>query len=323
MKNRFQHILLTGFLLTLSTNVLFGQAIEAAAPVKAKVPEIFFQPELYLLIFLFLIMLIAVISLTKSLKKLTYGMLPAEKRKAIQLEREKEVEEEMNAPSFWTRFDRDILTKAVPVEKEVDIMLDHDYDGIKELDNSLPPWWVWGFYITIIWSFLYLGHYHLFRTGPLQTEEYNISMQEAADQAKEREAKMKDFVSAETITALNTPEALGAGKGIYTTNCVACHGVGGEGGVGPNLTDDFWIHGGGIKNIFKLITDGAPSKGMISWKSQLSPKQIQQVSSYILTMYGTNPAGGKEPQGEKYVEEIVSAQPTDSITIDSIIIVNQ
>jgi cytochrome c oxidase cbb3-type subunit III len=317
MKNRFQNILLSGFLLAISTNSLYGQSTEATLPATAKIPEIFFQSELYLLIFLFLIMLIAIVSLTKSLKKMSHGMLPAEKRIAIQREREKEAEEELNAPGFWTRFDRDILTKAVPVEKEVDIMLDHDYDGIKELDNSLPPWWVWGFYITIIWSVIYLGHYHLFRTGPLQTEEYNISMQEAADKAKEREAKMKDFVSAETITALNTPEALGAGKGIYTTNCVACHGAGGEGGVGPNLTDDFWIHGGGIKNIFKLITDGAPSKGMISWKSQLSPKQIQQVASYIMTMQGTNPAGAKEPQGEKWVEESGITTGPVSTQVDS------
>jgi cytochrome c oxidase cbb3-type subunit III len=307
MKNRFQNILQTGFLLLLTSNVLYGQDVQEAAPKTAKVPEIFFQPELYLLIFLFLIMAIAIFSLTRSLKKMTFAMLPEEKRRAILLEREKEAEVEMHAPSFWTRFDRDILTKAVPVEKEMDVMLDHDYDGIKELDNSLPPWWVWGFYITIIWSFIYLGHYHLFRTGPLQTEEYNIAMQTAADQAKEREAKMKNFVSAENVTRLDSPEELGAGKGIFTTNCVACHGANGEGGVGPNLTDDFWIHGGGIKNIFALITEGAASKGMISWKSQLSPKQIQQVSSYIMTMHGSNPAGGKEPQGEKWVEK---AAPT-------------
>jgi cytochrome c oxidase cbb3-type subunit 3 len=317
MKNRFKIIGLSGFLLTASNITSFGQVAPADTLAKAKVPEIFFQSELYLLSFLFLIMLIAIISLTKSLKKLSYGMLPEEKKQAIQLQKEKAFEAELNTPSFWTRFDRDILTKAVPVEKEADIMLDHNYDGIKELDNSLPPWWVWGFYFTIIWAFVYLAHYHLFRTGPLQTEEYNIAMQVAADQAKEREAKMADFVSAETITALNTPDALGAGKGIYEKNCVACHGTGGEGTVGPNLTDDFWIHGGGIKNIFLLITNGFASKGMISWKSQLTPKQIQQVSSYILTMAGTNPANGKEPQGEKYVPENITPAPTDSTKMDS------
>jgi cytochrome c oxidase cbb3-type subunit III len=318
MKNRFNKILLSGFLLAASYLTSFGQGEVKPTTTSAKVPEIFFKSELYLLIFLFLIMFIAIISLTKSLKKLSYGMLSPEKRKALELKKEKAFEEELHTPSFWTRFDRDILTKAVPLEKEADIMLDHNYDGIQELDNKLPPWWVWGFYATIIFAFVYLGHYHLFRTGPLQTEEYNIAMQEAADQAKARELKMKDFVSAETITALNTPEALGAGKGIYDKNCVACHGAELGGSVGPNLTDDFWINGGGIRNIFKVITDGVPAKGMISWKSQLTPKQIQQVASFIMTKHGSNPTGGKEPQGEKFVEETISAQLTDSI-----IIVNQ
>ena len=322
MKNRFNKILLSGGLLTVSNLSSFGQDPAASAPTTAKIPEIFFQSELYLLIFLFLIMLIAIISLTRSLKKLSYGMLSQEKRQALELKKEKAFEEELHAPSFWTRFDRDILTKAVPVEKEADIMLDHNYDGIQELDNNLPPWWVWGFYITIIWAFVYLAHYHLFRTGPLQTEEYNIAMQEAADHAKARELKMKDFVSAETITALNAPEELNAGKGIYEKNCIACHGTGLGGSVGPNLTDDFWINGGGIKNIFKVITDGVPSKGMISWKSQLTPKQIQQVASFIITKHGSKPEGGKEPQGEKYVDEALSTLSTDSTKVDSALIAN-
>lgn len=320
MKNRFRKILLSGFLLTASNICSYGQDAQAVAPKTAKIPEIFFQTEFYLMAFLFLIMLIAIISLTKSLKKLSYGMLSPEKRQALELKKEKAFEEEMHAPSFWTRFDRDILTKAVPVEKEADIMLDHDYDGIKELDNNLPPWWVWGFYLTILFAFVYLAHYHLFRTGALQTEEYNVAMQDAADQAKAREAKMADFVSAETITVINTPEGLGAGKGIFEKNCVACHAANLGGGVGPNLTDDFWINGGGIKNIFKTITNGVPSKGMISWKSQLSPKQIQQVGSYILTMRGSNPAGGKEPQGDKWEEEVVSSAATDSVKTDSTLI---
>jgi cytochrome c oxidase cbb3-type subunit 3 len=322
MKNRFNKILLSGFLLTASHLTSFGQAADTPAPTSAKIPEIFFQSDLYLLTFLFAIMLIAIISLTLSLKKLSHGMLSPEKRKAIELKKEKEFEDDLNAPSFWTRFDRDFLTKAVPVEKEADIMLDHNYDGIRELDNNLPPWWIWGFYLTIVFAFVYLAHYHLFRTGPLQTEEYNIAMQDAADQAKARESKMKDFVSAETITALITPEALGAGKGIYEKNCVACHGTGLGGSVGPNLTDDFWIHGGGIKNLFKVITDGVPAKGMISWKAQLTPKQIQQVASFILSKHGTNPEGGKEPQGEKYVDESLSAQPMDSSKVDSTVIAN-
>ncbi|MBL7922847.1 MAG: c-type cytochrome [Bacteroidia bacterium] len=127
---------------------------------------------------------------------------------------------------------------------------------------------------------------------------------------------MANFVSAETVKRLETPEALGSGKDVYTKNCVACHGPQGEGTVGPNLTDDFWIHGGGIKNIFLTVTNGVPAKGMISWKSQLTPKQIQEVSSYIMSLHGSKPANGKEPQGDKWVEAGTSAPAaTDSTTV--------
>jgi len=316
MKNRSHHKLNTGILLLLTTASLSAQSTAVVEKVPVTIPEIFFRSELYLLLFLFIIMFIAIISLTKSLKKLSYGMLPEEKKMAIRKSKEVEYHQEINAESFWTRLDKKLLTKAVPVEEEADILLDHDYDGIKELDNKLPPWWVWGFYFTIIWAFVYLVHYHIFRTGPLQIEEYNIAMLEAEAIQKERQAKMADFVSAETIIALNTPEALGSGKSIYDKNCVACHGAAGGGGVGPNFTDEYWLHGGGIKNIFKVVTDGVPAKGMISWKSQLTPKQIQQVGSYILTMQGSSPEGGKEPQGDKWVDESIGSSV---VILDSIV----
>jgi len=316
MKNRSHHKLNTGILLLLTTASLSAQSTAVVEKVPVTIPEIFFRSELYLLLFLFIIMFIAIISLTKSLKKLSYGMLPEEKKMAIRKSKEVEYHQEINAESFWTRLDKKLLTKAVPVEEEADILLDHDYDGIKELDNKLPPWWVWGFYFTIIWAFVYLVHYRIFRTGPLQIEEYNIAMLEAEAIQKERQAKMADFVSAETITALNTPEALGSGKSIYDKYCVACHGAAGGGGVGPNFTDEYWLHGGGIKNIFKVVTDGVPAKGMISWKSQLTPKQIQQVGSYILTMQGSSPEGGKEPQGDKWVDESIGSSV---VILDSIV----
>ncbi len=308
-------IIMAGMISMISAIRAFGQNAATTVAEKPSVPELFYNPSFYLLTFVFIIMLVVIIALTRTIRLLAYGLLPEEKKQIIATEKEKSAYEELHAPSFWTRFDRNFLTKAVPVEKEADVMLDHDYDGIKELDNSLPPWWIWGFYLTIIWAVIYIVHFHIFDTGPLQVEEYNNEIAMAEQKIKERQAKMADFISPENVTALNTPEGLGSGKDIYTKNCVACHGPGGEGTVGPNLTDEFWIHGGGIKNIFTTVTNGVPAKGMISWKSQLSPKQIQQVSSYILTLQGTKPANGKAPEGEKWLEAGSTPVGQDSTTV--------
>ena len=316
MKRKLHNILFTGIIGMISVTSALAQGTTAAAdaPVaKPVVPEIFFSPSFYLLAFLFLIMFVAIISLTKTIRHMSRALLPADKKKALEMKDAARAVEAANAPSFWTRFDRDVLTKAAPVEREADVMLDHNYDGIKELDNSLPPWWVWGFYITIIWGVIYLIHYHVIDTGLLSADEYKQEVATAELKIKEYHAKTADLVSVETVTLLNTPEGLGAGKETFIKNCVPCHGPGGEGTVGPNLTDEFWIHGGGIKNVFKTITDGVPAKGMISWKTQLSPKQIQEVASFVLSLQGTKPANGKAPQGDKWVEEGTTAiTPADS-----------
>lgn len=308
---------MTGLLMTVPVMISRAQdATTAAAQEAAKptVPELFFNPSFYIVAFLFIVMFAVVVALTRTIRMLAAGLLPEETRKAIAEEKIKAAAVEAEAPSFWARFDRAFLTKAVPVEKEADVLLDHNYDGIKELDNSLPPWWVWGFYLTIIFSVVYLLHYHVMDTGPSSEQEYKNELAMAEQQIKERQSKMANFISAETVIALNTPEALGEGKNIYEKNCVACHGNDGGGTVGPNLTDDFWIHGGGIKNIFKTVTEGVPAKGMISWKAQLSPKQIQSVSSYILTLQGTKPASGKAPEGDKWVESASAPNPAADST---------
>lgn len=316
MKRKFKYIFVTASCLTLPVMIAAAQdpaaAATAAEAAKPAVPELFYNPSFYLVSFVFIIMFAAIVSLTRTIRTLAIAMLPEDKKKAISAARAQAAVAESEAPSFWTRFDRNVLTKAVPVEREADVMLDHDYDGIKELDNSLPPWWVWGFYLTIFWAVVYLVHYHVMDTGPLQIAEYNNEVAMADQQLKERQAKMTDLVTAENVVALNTPEGLGSGKDLFTKNCLACHGANGEGTVGPNLTDEYWIHGGGIKNIFRTVTDGVPAKGMISWKAQLTPKQIQQVSSYILTLQGTKPANGKEPQGDKWVDESAAPAPADS-----------
>lgn len=189
------------------------------------------------------------------------------------------------------------LTDAVPIEEEEEILFHHEYDGIRELDNNLPPWWVAMFYATIIFSFAYLGYYHLY-DGDLQEEEYKNEIA-LAEVEKAKFLKSKEgSIDENTVELLTDNAKIESGKSLFVQNCAACHGQLGEGGVGPNLADEYWIHGGGIKDIFKSIKYGIPQKGMISWKSQLSAGQIQEVSSFIVSIKGSNPPNGKEPQGE-------------------------
>ena len=169
--------------------------------------------------------------------------------------------------------------------------MDHEYDGIQELDNNLPPWWVWMFWATIIFSFFYMFHYHVFRTGDLQVAEYNKEIVKSKAEIDAYLSKMAMNVEDES--------SLASGKALYTANCVMCHNPNGEGNIGPNLTDDYWIHGNDVKDLFKIIKHGN-SNGMPEHASKLNPIQIQELSSYVLSMADTK---GKEPEGEKYEKE--------------------
>lgn len=172
----------------------------------------------------------------------------------------------------------------------------HEYDGIKELDNKLPRWWLWLFYISIAFAAVYFLRYHVIRTAPLQEAEYAGEVDAA--QAKYKDAMPASTIDASTAQFLTDPTSLEAGKAIYDKSCAVCHLAKGQGLVGPNLTDEYWIHGCQIGDLFNIITIGVPEKGMISWKEQLTPLQIQEVASYILTLSGTNPPNPKEPQGD-------------------------
>lgn len=214
------------------------------------------------------------------------------------------------AESLWRRLYKN-LTRVVPVEKEKDILFDHDYDGIRELDNSLPPWWVYMFYITIAFGVIYMTYYHFSGVGPSSRELYEQEMKNAAERVQAYRALQAGNVDETTVEALTDEQDLALGKTVFETNCVACHGAMGEGGVGPNLTDEYWIHGGTIKDVFKTIKYGVPEKGMISWQSQLRPQDMQRVASFILTLQGTNPPNAKEPQGVKS-DQIQSETPADT-----------
>lgn len=204
-------------------------------------------------------------------------------------------------------------TGAVAIEKEADIMIEHPHDGIYELDNRLPPWWVSMFYITIVFAFGYMAYYHYIYPEKNQLAEYKEAVKKGEILKAEVAERQANLVNENTVVALTDAAALDLGKGIFIGKCAACHGQKGEGGVGPNMTDEYWLHGGGIKNVFKTIVHGVPDKGMIAWQGQLSPSEIQSVSSYILTLKGTNPPNPKAPQGEKYSPEAGAA--TDSTAV--------
>ncbi|MCU7551935.1 c-type cytochrome [Chitinophagaceae bacterium LB-8] len=212
-----------------------------------------------------------------------------------------ETGEPVSFGKWWSVVNSKIFTKAVPVEKEEDILLDHDYDGIKELDNSLPPWWKYGFYLTIILAVIYLLRFHVFKTGPTPEEEYRTEMSMAAAQLEEYRKQSNDNVDEKTVTMADAA-GIAEGKKIFGQSCFPCHGANGEGGVGPNLTDDYWLHGGRINDVFKTIKFGVPDKGMQAWEKTFSPSQIKNLASFIKSIKGTKPANAKAPQGDLFTE---------------------
>jgi cytochrome c oxidase cbb3-type subunit 3 len=204
------------------------------------------------------------------------------------------------------------LTDAVPIERESEILMDHDYDGIRELDNNLPPWWKYGFYLTIVFAFIYLIHFHLVGSGDLQLAEYSKEMARAEVEKAAFQASQANLVDESNLTVLTEDARIAAGKKVFMDNCKICHGEFGEGMVGPNFTDKYWKHGGSIANIYNTIKVGVPDKGMISWASQLTPGQIHEVASYILTLQGTNPPNPKAPEGDLWEGDATPAAPAES-----------
>lgn len=190
-----------------------------------------------------------------------------------------------------------MLTKSIPIEEEGSILLDHDYDGITELDNQLPPWWKYGFYITIVWAFVYFFYYQVFEIGNLQAAEYNAEMAEGERQMAEYKAAHPEMITADNVELLTDASSITQGRTIYQTLCVSCHMDGGRGGVGPNLTDDYWIYGNDIAGVFNTISEGA-NNGMAAWKTLMPANEIQAVASYLMQLPEIPVPEGKEPQGD-------------------------
>jgi cytochrome c oxidase cbb3-type subunit 3 len=217
----------------------------------------------------------------------------------------------------WRQLDKKFFTKAA--EQDADVLLDHDYDGIKELDNALPPWWKYGFFITIFIGAIYLYHYHVSESGMNPEQEYAAEMQTAKLEKEAYMALAKDLVDESNVQFEQT--GIETGKALYTKTCVACHGQLGEGSVGPNLTDNYWIHGGSMNDIFKTIKYGYPDKGMQSWQQQFSPKQMQQLASFIHSLKGTRPPNGKPAQGDLYQEPTPAQADTSVSAVTSVAVI--
>ena len=229
----------------------------------------------------------------------------------------KEVVRETNGPS-WVDELLKRLTKQVEVEKEKDIIMHHEYDGIRELDNVLPPWWLWLFYFTIGWGVVYLFNIYVINVQPDQTTEYEQEMEQAKADVAAYMATLKTSVDETNVAVTDDAGVLANGKAIFTQYCTPCHGAdacGSETSVGPNLTDAYWLHGGDVKDIFKTVKYGVPEKGMISWKSQIKPVEIAAVVNYVISLKGTGGPTQKAPQGELWTGSGALETPADTAVL--------
>ena len=255
-------------------------------------------PMVSVFLFVFLFLLIAIEITVSAIDKITYQLLTEEQKAKLE-----EVAQISFKESQWYTKLVKALTKSEPIENEGQLLLDHDYDGIKELDNSLPPWWIYLFYACIGFAAIYLVRFEILGADD-QEMELKKEMAQAKIEVAEYMKTAPDLMDEKTVTLLTDAPSLAEGKTIFTTNCAACHRADAGGQIGPNLTDDQWILGGGIKNLFHTVTNGGrDGKGMIAWKGTLKPKEIQKVTSYIISLKGSNPKDPKAPEGEVWVEE--------------------
>ena len=272
-------------------------------------PAFMVFPAVQLFLLLVLFILIAFEAITSALENVMIQKLDAASKERYLAKKK------LTYNFAWFKRTYKNLLGSKPLEEEHEIILDHNYDGIRELDNNLPPWWLYGFYISIVFSALYLLRYHVFH-GPNQFDELETELAEAKVAIEAYKKNAKDLVDVTTVTLLTDASDLSIGKAIYESNCVACHMADGGGGIGPNLADPYWILGGDIKSVFNTISEGGRSgKGMISWKQQLKPLEMAQVSSYVLSFQGTTPASPKDPEGDLWGESIIET-PIET-TIDS------
>lgn len=279
-------------------------------------PAFLKYPMISVFLAVYLFLLIAIEIVVSAVDNVTYHLLTDEQRKQL--------EEAKNIPLTENKTFIKIkkwFVKSRPIEEEGQLLLEHDYDGIKELDNDLPPWWTKLFYACILFGFIYMAKYHLFGDAN-QVQEFETEMAEAKLAVEEYKKTAKDLIDFETVTLLTEAGDIASGKKVFETNCIACHRPDAGGAIGPNLTDENWILGGGIKNVFHTITEGGrDGKGMVAWKGTLKPSEIQQVASYVLSLQGTNPKDAKPAEGDVWVDE--SAPKTETLKTEEAKVVAQ
>ncbi|PWJ41007.1 cytochrome c oxidase cbb3-type subunit 3 [Sediminitomix flava] len=235
---------------------------------------------------------IVILFIAVLLVSLTLYKIVSKELKANLSEEELAYEEEGGYQWFWQRFNA-----AKPIALEKEILLAHEYDGIRELDNDLPPWWKYLFYVSIVFAGVYIYIYHTGVDTPVSVSEYQTEVAEAEAEIDAYLAALGAAIDESNVERSLEEKDLANGKAIFTKRCVACHAADGGGGIGPNLTDEYWLYGNDVKNIFKTIKYGT-SKGMTAWDKKISPPDMKDVASYVMSLQGTTPEAGKAPQGE-------------------------
>lgn len=265
------------------------------------------------IVFFLLLLVVVMLVLLRTFKVLTRVILKSEgyteEQIAAEMNPVKAKKEKKPKEEVWIK-----LLSLRPMSEEKEILIEHDYDGIQELDNPIPSWFSYLFYGTIIFAVCYLLNYHVFHFGQLQYEEYKTEMAQADAAKKLYLSKAANQVDENTVKLVSDPTVITAGQVIFKQNCAACHGDHAQGVVGPNLTDDYWLHGGKINDLFKTVKYGVLSKGMPTWEKVLSPKQISDVVNYVKSLHGTNPANPKAPQGEKETDDAAIPAKKELVT---------
>lgn len=212
-----------------------------------------------------------------------------------------------------TMWEKILSLKPLSAEKEIES--DHDFDGIKELNNPIPFWFNLLFGVTIVVAIAYMFVYHVFNVGDLQAKEYETELVQAEEDKQAYIKQAGNLIDENSVVLLTDESKIKEGAEMFVAKCMVCHGDKGQGNVGPNLTDAYWIHGGDVQSIFKTIKYGVPSKGMVAWQNSMNGAQIQALTSFIHTLKGTNPPGAKAPQGEL---EVAVSDTTTTATTDMI-----
>ena len=287
--------------LTLTAN---AQAIEPAKELKFGIDFANMPVDIYMLAFGVVVEMIIVYGLVTSIFKLL-----------------KQAEEVLDIPEVVKNPEKtffETINETVALEDEHMLDMSHDYDGIRELDNKVPGWWRMAFYATILFAPIYL--FRMYGSHTIESQYVELANENKAAAIQKAEyLKMAANNVDENSVKLSDAAGIEAGKALYVSNCVACHGAEGQGSVGPNLTDNYWIHKGGLKDIYYTIKYGWAEKGMKSWKDDLSPSQIADIASFVTTFQGTTPTNPKEKQGEIYSETDIINDST-TVKVDSVMV---